>query len=230
MSNSKSPTGAEKEAVGILGSAFDPLHLGHVALALLAVKEGFVESLWLCPSPDRWDKTPNAPLSQRIGWTKLCADFLQKYGIDAQFSDAELTLGEYRGTYEFLRFLKEKYPRKSFRLIVGEDSLRSISEWRDPVAQIKNGSKLLSEFSLLVAPRSQQNLRTPLERSAFPTVTFLPRFSERPALFPQHWDLQKIELLSSSEVRKQLEKGYVTEDWSLPEIISEIQANNPYLK
>ena len=57
--------------VAIMGGAFDPVHMDHVAVARLCLKYGLCDEVWFVPSPDRWDKTLNASPEDRFAMLEL---------------------------------------------------------------------------------------------------------------------------------------------------------------
>jgi nicotinate (nicotinamide) nucleotide adenylyltransferase len=146
-----------RKQVGILGSAFDPPHYAHAAMAVLALQQGSLDEVWLCPSPNRWDKTPVAPLDTRIRWAHMLAQRLCSMQFPVQVSTDELSLKEYRGSYVFLKHLSNMYTSCDFRPIVGLDAWQSIHLWRDPVTKTRNGELLKNEFSFLIFPRGHDS-------------------------------------------------------------------------
>ena len=42
--------------VAIMGGAFDPVHMDHVTVARLCLRNNLCDEVWFVPSPDRWDK------------------------------------------------------------------------------------------------------------------------------------------------------------------------------
>ena len=60
--------------IGILGGSFDPIHNGHIYMALQAYKGAALDEVWLMPS----NETPNkigkmAPASDRIQMCEIAA-------------------------------------------------------------------------------------------------------------------------------------------------------------
>ncbi len=202
-----------KKQVGILGSAFDPPHYAHAAMAIVALEKGSLDEIWLCPSPNRWDKTPVAPLDSRIPWTAMLAQELCSRNYPVQVSTEEIAFGEYRGSYVFLKHLSSQYEDICFRPLVGLDAWNSLHLWRDPVTGVRNGEILRKEFSFLVFPRGQDTppcLESP--HLLMPSLATLEK--ELTAILP----CPSIGDLSSSLVRSAL-----AESNSMPFVFPEIE-------
>lgn len=134
-----------RETIGILGGTFNPVHIGHIALASYLVQWKYVDRVWLVLSPlnplkQGADILPDA---QRM-------DMLQKAAHDidgVEPCDIELSMPRPSYTIDTLRKLAATYPDKNFRLIIGSDNWLIFDRWRDH-------NKILAEFGVLVYPRS----------------------------------------------------------------------------
>lgn len=140
------------KTIAIFGGAFDPVHQDHVSIGRMVIERNLADEVWFVPSPDRWDKMLYATAEHRLAMLRLAI------GDETRFivSDLEIRLGEFRGTYQFLRTLAEAAPDSSFRLVIGADSYASIPKWRDPLRFYGtefNGDLLLREFGLILFAR-----------------------------------------------------------------------------
>ena len=141
------------KTVAIMGGAFDPVHVDHVAVARLCLKKNLCDEVWFVPSPDRWDKTLNASPEDRFAMLELVTSDEPRFVL----SDEEIQQGDFRGSYVFLKGLAEKFPDIKFRLLVGADSYENIPHWRDPLhfyGTEYNGHLLLRDFELIVFARN----------------------------------------------------------------------------
>jgi nicotinate-nucleotide adenylyltransferase len=188
-----------KKRVGILGSAFDPPHYAHAAMAILALEAGVVDEVWLCPSPNRWDKTPVANLDTRLAWSEKFAAILREKKYPVEVCKDELSFETYRGSYVFLTHLTKHYCDITFFPIVGLDSWQSISLWRDPVSATRNGELVLREFSFLVFPRQEA-----ATASISQPHVLMPQLSKALPYLETSLTANELESLSSSFVRKSL--------------------------
>lgn len=139
-------------AVGLFGGSFDPLHIGHLALCdyLLAYPElSGVEHIWFMPTPQNPLKEQETSLSYE--WR--CRMIEQAIQSDSRYElcTIESILPEPHYTLDTLTALEEHYPHGSFSLIIGADSLASLSQWH------RHG-ELLDRLPLVVYPRSGYDL------------------------------------------------------------------------
>lgn len=151
--------------VAVMGGAFDPAHLDHIAIAKLCLSKKICDEVWFMPSPDRWDKTINALPEHRFKMLSMAIDGESRFIL----SDLEIKQGDYRGTYVFLCSLREKFPDVNFQLLVGADSYENIPHWRDPLhfyGTEYNGNLLLKEFEIIVFSRKGSILLNPEEHKS----------------------------------------------------------------
>ncbi len=203
-------------------------------MAILALESDAVEEIWLCPSPDRWDKTPVQSLDTREKWASLLAQRLTAAGFPTFVSNEERDLGVYRGTYVFLKHLNQKYPTNTFAPIVGWDAWESLNTWRDPTVGILNGNLLREEFPFLIVPRNLKNnpqqahldsLSVSKPHLMLPTFATLQQ--KHGSLFSIHCN--EIANLSSSAIRKALATQQIIL-FAFPEIEEKIKCSGIYTK
>ena len=150
----------QKKKVGIMGSAFDPLHVGHVAMTHIALNETPLDEIWLVPCPIRYDKTPNTTDSIRLKMCQVMSEDLKSKGFPVSYSDVELKFSEFMGTYYLLKHLTHIHSNCSFTLIMGEDSWNSLHTWKNPSTEQQTGQQLLNEFDTVIFPRKQSKIIT----------------------------------------------------------------------
>lgn len=113
--------------VGIFGGAFDPVHTGHVALAVKAKKELKLAELIVIPTANSpFGKDCGASFADRFEMARLAFEGMEYVSI----SDIEKKLGGKSYTINTLRALREIYPSGTdFHLIIGGDQLFTIEKW-----------------------------------------------------------------------------------------------------
>ncbi len=120
-----------KNRIGILGGTFNPIHRGHLTLALSAYEQYNLDVVWIMVSPAPPHKAASDILNinRRIDMIKLA---ICDYRDKLEFSDYELKRDGYVYTAETLTLLKNEYPDDEFYFIMGGDSLRDIEKWYMP--------------------------------------------------------------------------------------------------
>ncbi len=143
----------DRKKIGILGGAFDPIHLDHLKMSQVTLACKFCQEVWWIPSPDlRWDKQTFFAASDRLEMLRRVVENEPHMKV----IDLEIRQGVYRGAYELLKQLSSLYPDFDFLWIMGADSYSSIPQWRDPVhydGSNPNGIFLLREYDLICCPR-----------------------------------------------------------------------------
>ena len=117
-----------KKAIAILGGAFDPVHLGHLALAEDTFAELDLDAVWFVPTAQSPLKSepPGLHEAGRLDLLRLAlADF-----PDFQICRAELHRGGISYTIDTVRQLNGRYPDIAFSWIIGADQVRQLNRWR----------------------------------------------------------------------------------------------------
>jgi nicotinate-nucleotide adenylyltransferase len=112
---------------GILGGTFDPVHLGHVALAEAALRGlPLDEILWLPSGSPGHRAPPVASARDRLAMLRLATAGNSRYRIDA----AELYLREPTYTVHTLTRLRAQLGNaQPLALLLGSDSFLSLPAW-----------------------------------------------------------------------------------------------------
>jgi nicotinate-nucleotide adenylyltransferase len=131
--------------IGLLFGSFNPIHNGHISIAGFMVEYCDLNEIWFVVSPQNplKNKSDLAPDKQRLEMVKLAIeDFYPKISV----CDIEMLLPRPSYTIDTLKLLVEKYPQNEFSVIMGSDSIESITQWKDY-------QTLLDRFHILVYPR-----------------------------------------------------------------------------
>lgn len=132
---------------GLFFGSFNPVHIGHMAIANYIAEYTDVSEVWFIVSPHN-------PLKKK---ETLLADRDRLYlaelaiGDDARFrvSDVEFKLPQPSYTVDTLAYLTDKYRSRSFTLIMGEDNLATLHKW-------KNAELLVKQYPIITYPRLYQ--------------------------------------------------------------------------
>jgi nicotinate-nucleotide adenylyltransferase len=159
--------------IGLFGGTFDPVHLGHVAIASAALQEG-VDHLVVMPcrlSPLKvamGETTPPTTGDHRLAMLKLAMPDNPRIEI----SRYEIDGPELSYTWQSLEYLRGRFPEDRMVLIIGEDQYQVLGKW----ARIEDWSKNVDFliFSRQVSEASENKLKDiKLQRagSSVPTVS-----------------------------------------------------------
>jgi nicotinate-nucleotide adenylyltransferase len=130
--------------VGLFFGTFNPIHIGHLALAEYFQKYGDLDEVWLVVTPHNPFKKKSNLLADRERLHLVHLAIEDQEGLRA--SDIEFSLPQPNYTSQTLTYLREKYPEHCFSIIMGEDNLKSFHKWR-------NHESILENHEILVYPR-----------------------------------------------------------------------------
>ncbi len=134
--------------VGLFFGSFNPVHTGHMIIANHLVEYSDLDQVWMVVSPHNplKNKASLAKDSDRYHLVQIAIGDHPKI----KASNVEFFLPQPSYTIDTLIFLQEKYPKKSFALIMGGDSLESIEKW-------KNFEILLADYDIYLYQRPGTN-------------------------------------------------------------------------
>ena len=131
--------------IGIFSGSFNPIHVGHLALANYLCEFGGLDELWFLVTPRNPVKVGQdlLPDALRLELVQLAVEGYPKF----RASDFEFHLPQPSYTIHTFDRLKEVYPQHTFHLIIGSDNWYSFSRWYQ-------SERLLAENPILIYPRS----------------------------------------------------------------------------
>ncbi|MCO6464866.1 MAG: nicotinate-nucleotide adenylyltransferase [Saprospiraceae bacterium] len=130
--------------IGLFFGSFNPVHTGHMIIASHMVEYTDMNEVWMVVSPQNplKSKASLAGNNDRLHLLHLAiGDHLHIRPSSIEFS---LPVPSY--TIDTLTYLKEKFPGKTFCLIMGGDNLATIHNW-------KNYELLLRDYDIYVYNR-----------------------------------------------------------------------------
>ncbi|MCF8226369.1 MAG: nicotinate-nucleotide adenylyltransferase [Bacteroidales bacterium] len=129
---------------GLFFGSFNPIHIGHMAIANYMLEFSEIEHLWFVVSPQNPLKEKRSLLAgyHRLELTRLAVDDDDRFDV----SDIEFNMPKPSYTIDTLTYLEEKHPKREFLMIMGSDGLRNFHRW-------KNASLLQEKYHRLVYPR-----------------------------------------------------------------------------
>lgn len=135
--------------VGLFFGSFNPIHIGHLAIANYMVEYSDLDEIWLVISPQNPLKKKKTLLNEfdRYKMVELAV------GDDIRIkpSNIEFSMPKPSFTIDTLTYLSEKNPNHQFVLIAGTDNFHSFHKW-------KNYEEILKNYKLYIYPRPGFNL------------------------------------------------------------------------
>ena len=195
--------------IGIFGGSFNPIHLGHTALAAYICEQGLVDEVWLMVSPQNPLKRDRALLdeNERLTMARLAT---APYPT-LRACDFEFTLPRPSYTYHTLQALRTAYPECEFSLIIGEDNWQCFDRWY-------RGEDIARETPIIVYPRSSES-SAPSEHSEKLSIVHCQlSILKNPPLLPY----------SSTEVRQHIAAGHDASHMLHPDVAQYIKTHNLY--
>ena len=150
--------------IGLFFGSFNPVHIGHMALANYMASFTDLQQVWFVVSPHNPLKQKASLLdqNQRLHLVNLAIGD----HVNLKSSTVEFNLPQPSYTVNTLAHLAGKYPQHRFSLIIGEDNLSSFTKW-------KNYEYILAHHTLYVYPRPGC-VRTTLHDHAHVVITEAP--------------------------------------------------------
>jgi nicotinate-nucleotide adenylyltransferase len=117
--------------LGVVGGTFDPIHLGHVAMAEAAASCAGLDRVLLVPARVPPHRAPaTAPAEDRLAMARLAAG--DRPGLEV--CDIELRRDGPSYTVDTLRALARERPDAELYLVLGWDAARELRSWHEPDA------------------------------------------------------------------------------------------------
>lgn len=192
--------------IGIFGGTFNPVHLGHTALASYICNLGLVDEVWLMVSPQNPFKQDHQLLDEAIR-LRLATLAVQDFPR-LRASDFEFHLPRPSYTYVTLQELTRTCPDDTFSLIIGADNWAKFPAWR-------NSADILAHYPVIVYPRemvSGERLMISDGDSDGDATNANPIFLPSAPLYP----------ISSTAIRCALAAGDDVSPWLDPAVHDEI--------
>lgn len=138
------PPGKVSLRIGLFFGSFNPVHIGHLAIANYLVEFGNIDQLWFVVSPHNPHKKKENLLHDydRLEMMQIAIRNEHRFRV----CDVEFRLPKPSYTIDTLTHLSEKYPDHSFSIIMGSDNIVNFHRW-------KNYDQILKNYGILVYPR-----------------------------------------------------------------------------
>ncbi len=144
--------------IGLYFGSFNPIHNGHIHIAQEALSQCDLGEVWLMVSPQNPFKKASdlAPEEDRLNMARIACEGFRNIHV----SDIEFSLPRPSFTITTLKKLCSDFPENTFYLILGEDNIGSLNQWKDI-------TELLTIVEVIVYPRAGSDSVFPSELKAF---------------------------------------------------------------
>jgi nicotinate-nucleotide adenylyltransferase len=170
------------QRIGLFGGTFDPIHLGHLAVAQQAAESLDLSRVWFIPSgrPPHKKRARMTPSGLRHRMVKLALAGNPRF----RASDIELRPSGAAYTIDSLRKIRAAHPGAELYLLMGMDQASTLSDWKEP-------ERILEICRVAV-----------LTRPGFQASQVEPRWRKKLIFLP----VSRLEI-SASEIRSRVRRG-----------------------
>lgn len=185
--------------IALFGGSFDPVHLGHVAIASAAKERCHLDRVVFLPcwqSPHKSERAPKASGNQRATMLELATRDLPW----AEISRWELERTSPSYSWMTAEHYSGLFPEAELFWILGADQWRALDRWAEP-------KKLADLLTFIVFPRGDDPLLDG---------------------FAQHISIDVRHPASSTEIRRGLADGKELGSMLAPEVADYIKKEQPY--
>ncbi len=196
--------------MALFGGTFDPIHRGHITMALRLADALGLDGVMLMPTfvPPHKIKSSLADAEHRLAMCRIAADAHPILSV----SDMEITRGGASFTVDTLTALAAQYPDTEWYLITGADMFCTLRSWYrfDDIAKMA---------TLCTVPRAGTD-----------TAALLAYAEElRTQGVRCYIADEPVEPISSTEIRRKLAAGEPTEEWLPDGVADYIRQHGLYL-
>lgn len=193
--------------IGFFGGSFDPIHFGHINMALEIAEKHELDKVLFCPANENPLKSrENLPVSvvHRLKMVELAISDIPEF----ELLDYEAAKGGASYTVDTLKWLKKRNPSNKFYLILGLDTLASFTHWKNP-------DEILSIATPLIGLRDYDRLDKSLKYYK---------------IFEKGLTKTRLLDISSTVIRQRVEQEKYVRHLMPPKVVDYIYQNRIYLK
>lgn len=130
--------------IGLYFGSYNPIHIGHLAIANYMVEFTDIDQLWFVVSPQNPHKIKENLLADyhRLELVNRAIENDDRF----RASNIEFNLPKPSYTIDTLTYLQERHPDYSFVILMGSDNLENFHKW-------KNFEIILENYGVIVYPR-----------------------------------------------------------------------------
>lgn len=191
--------------IAVLGGAFNPPHFGHQLISRQVLDFTNIDEVWLCPCYKHTFNKDLASTKHRAKMSRMLVNTKIKYCHEEIKNKLD------GNTINLLNLLQKKYQQHQFSFIIGSDNLKDFRKWGE-------WEKLITNFEFLVFPRP--TFKYNLNKYGLDNPNYKFKLISHPLLITS--------TISSTEIRKRIQKG-MSIKYLVPEKLRQyIETNNLY--
>ena len=135
-----------KMNTGLFFGSFNPIHIGHLAIANYMLEFTEMDELWFVVSPHNPFKTRQnlLPENDRLHLVNLAIENHQRY----RACNIEFRMPKPSYTINTLVRLTDKHPQRKFAIVLGSDNLEHFHKW-------KNSEAIVANYHSYIYPRPE---------------------------------------------------------------------------
>jgi nicotinate-nucleotide adenylyltransferase len=194
--------------IGILGGTFDPVHFGHLHLAIALFERHQLDEIFWIPvhiNPLKNNQPEEA--KHRIEMLNLALEGLPHFKV----LDIEIAFEGPSYTIDTVRALKKMHPQDELYLLMGEDALLRFNAWKEPF-------EILRLAIPLIGARQSHT---------FPETLSMP--DEMLKILKQGWSSIPLVEISATELRKRLKENKFCGHMAPQKVLDYIRQHALYL-
>lgn len=132
--------------IGIFGGSFDPVHNGHITLALHFLEQLALDEVWFMVTPQNPLKTQRKMLDRQQRF-QLVEMALENHP-QLVACDFEFRMQQPAYTWHTLQALGQRYPDDAFVLLIGSDNWAYFTRWF-------NHEEIVRHYDIAIYPRPE---------------------------------------------------------------------------
>ena len=166
--------------IALLGGAFDPVHLGHIAIAEAVLQQTNTDEVWFVPTVMHPDKDETMfTIEERIAFLQAVIAENPRFRLN----DQHLRDTKKNYTIYLIQSLQTKHPEVKFSFIIGADNVIKLQHWH-------KAELLLNRIDFIVINRNTSDRDSWKDLFYFHKLHFI----DMPAVY-----------ISSSDIREKIQ-------------------------
>ncbi|MBX7067309.1 MAG: nicotinate-nicotinamide nucleotide adenylyltransferase [Parachlamydiales bacterium] len=148
------------KSIGFFGGSFDPIHFGHIALAIQLMETHQLDEVLFCPafcSPFKMETPPLASPEHRLEMLKLALDY-------PPFKICSLELDRKGASFTVDTIRELKKDGVKLRLLLSDEAAQHLHKWKDTDQLVKMAPPLIGPRDIKI---SSTEIRSRLKKKLY---------------------------------------------------------------